>query len=297
MRSFYLLVTVYLWALSTAFSPVLPLNVKHLAVHHENTSRLHAVVTAPLEPLSDELKLLLKKPSKTLAVLVGTRFDEEQVSQNDVDGRSMQIRQINAAAIVTDSVVDAQVFVNEQQAAMGSFPGPCPIIYTGGANDVPKGVTARVVDWNVPVNEDAPGTTSTLYRVSKATDVEALHMDSTACAGFWIDEKDPELVDELLRAIPNGSVAVVEVESMMDENEEITLSKRFKELGATAIVLKDAIVGDAEDIEYASFCIAGLTKKRSSTFNMTGLTGTTNGHFGGVASKVATTWLRTTRSE
>jgi hypothetical protein len=83
---------------------------------------------------------------------------------------------------------------------------------------------------------------------------------------------------------------------MQGGNAEVERAKELKGMGVTSILLRKACVGDCEDIEYSIFAIEGLTKKRSSTFNMTGLTGSTNGHFGGVASTQATTWLRAKRS-
>jgi hypothetical protein len=85
------------------------------------------------------------------------------------------------------------------------------------------------------------------------------------------------------------------MEAMMPDNAEFASSRELvKTAGGvvTCILLRQACVGDVEDIEYANFAVAGLTKKRSSTFNMSGLTGSTNGHFGGVASSTSTTWLR-----
>ena len=82
---------------------------------------------------------------------------------------------------------------------------------------------------------------------------------------------------------------------------EITKSKNFPTVtrntdGARmtvhSVLLHKAIVGDNEDISYAQFVISGITKKKSSTFKISGLTGSTNGHFGGVESKTSTTWLR-----
>jgi hypothetical protein len=91
-------------------------------------------------------------------------------------------------------------------------------------------------------------------------------------------------------------VAVCSVDAIQDDKNEMENSKKLKPLGCKSILVKPASIGDGEDVEYANFIVDGLTRKKSSEFNMTGLTGSTNGHFGGVASSGATTWLRTKRS-
>jgi len=82
---------------------------------------------------------------------------------------------------------------------------------------------------------------------------------------------------------------------MQEEINEISMAKELKDRGVTTILMKRAIVGDNEDLKYGTFFMEGVTKKKSSTFNISGLTGSTNGHFGGVASTQATTWLRKIR--
>jgi hypothetical protein len=81
---------------------------------------------------------------------------------------------------------------------------------------------------------------------------------------------------------------------MQDSQAEVSLAKSLKGR-CTSLLLPDALVGDSEDVEYAQFVVDGVRKKASETFKMTGLTGSTNGHFGGVASKTSRTWLRKKR--
>jgi len=75
---------------------------------------------------------------------------------------------------------------------------------------------------------------------------------------------------------------------MQADNAEVARARSFPRGSVHSILLQKAIVGDAEDVEYCTFAVAGWTGKQSSTFHMTGLTGSTNGHFGGVASGSAT---------
>ena len=52
-----------------------------------------------------------------------------------------------------------------------------------------------------------------------------------------------------------------------------------------AVVIQNACVGDAEDLKYTAFVVESINKKSSKNFQMTGLTGTTNGHFGSESSE------------
>ena len=95
------------------------------------------------------------------------------------------------------------------------------------------------------------------------------------------------------------ALVVVAVPSMQPDNAEIHATKDLAAAKETmhAVVVQEACVGHAQDLEYATFLVDGLTKKRSSTFNMSGLTGSTNGHFGGVASSRPVTWRRQQEQE
>ena len=66
----------------------------------------------------------------------------------------------------------------------------------------------------------------------------------------------------------------------------------MKALGAASGVVMKACVGDVEDLEYAQFLVNGLTSKASSEFKFSGLTGSTNGHFGGVQANSKVSWRR-----
>jgi hypothetical protein len=43
-------------------------------------------------------------------------------------------------------------------------------------------------------------------------------------------------------------------------------------------IIENACIGDDKDLKYTNFVVVRLTKKASSMFAMTGLTGSTNGH-------------------
>merc|ERR1712071_320382 len=135
-----------------------------------------------------------------------------------------------------------------------------------------------------------------IWRVSTPEQVEKI-VDSGMGHAFLISnnvdtdgiEKN---VEAILDAIPNKAVIISSVNAMQKGNGEIEKGKALKKLGVASILVREACIGDAEDVEYSTFVVNGLTSKASSEFQLTGLTGSTNGHFGGVAEKGAKTWKR-----
>lgn len=66
------------------------------------------------------------------------------------------------------------------------------------------------------------------------------------------------------------------------------------------LLIENACVGDDEDVKYTCFAVNSITKKSSSTFAMTGLTGSTNGHFGTMSDNASienAKWKRVTGQE
>jgi hypothetical protein len=80
---------------------------------------------------------------------------------------------------------------------------------------------------------------------------------------------------------------------MQDGGAEIETGKEFKSMGFASVLVKNACVGDKEDVDYASFVVSGMTSKASKEFKFSGLTGSTNGHFGGIQSNSSVKWERT----
>ena len=239
------------------------------------------------ESISDTLTSVLKKASKTLAVLVD--YDgPDDASAGDLATLSMQLRKVNAAALVTSDVTAAAAFVTEQATAQGNFPGPCPVIYSG--DDVEGAIQAGVAAVIVDSNRVVQGS-SAIRKISSPAEAEKV-----SAGGAYLVDADEDNVEDVLAVIPAGSVVIASMTSMQNDNAELERGKELKMLGVTSVLLEKACVGDGEDVQYASFAINGLTKKKSSTLNMSGLTGSTNGHFGGVASSTTTTWLRVKRT-
>lgn len=100
---------------------------------------------------------------------------------------------------------------------------------------------------------------------------------------------------------------VSSVLAMQPKNKEVKIGKylqnkikksfgRSSNIFLSCVLVKDACIGDDEDITYSSFVVDQLRSKASSEFQMTGLTGSTNGHFGGVAQKGETFFNRETKN-
>jgi hypothetical protein len=275
LRNFLLMLSSSI-LLSQAFTVQLP-----------QKTRSATPLFATTESISDTLTSVLKKASKTLAVLVD--YDgPEDASAGDLATLSMQLRKVNAAAVVTSDVTTAAAFVAEQATAQGNFPGPCPVIYSG--DDVEGAIQAGVAAVIVDSSRHVLGSRA-IRKVSSPAEAEKV----SAGEAYLVDA-DKDYVEDLLAVIPVGSVVIASMKSMQNDNAELERGKELKMLGVTSVLLEKACVGDGEDVQYASFAINGLTKKKSSTFNMSGLTGSTNGHFGGVASSTTTTWLRVKRT-
>jgi len=252
---------------------------------------------------SSDLYTALRKPSKTLSVILeiemplgGVSDDaERKISVADIASRSMQLRKLKASALATNDVQVAAELVKEQATAQGNFPGPAPVIYTGDdvAGAVQAGVSAVVVSASSSATASALGIPK-IYRISSMEEAAAVS-NGNAFFVTGSDEDEVTTVGELVAALPATSIVLAAVNSMQTNQAEMALAKSLQSVGVTAILARQAIVGDNEDLEYADFVVSGLTKKKSSTFNMSGLTGKANGHFGGVASTASKTWLRMKR--
>ena len=266
-----------------------------LSVPTKSTPLYMSAATEPTAAAcSDNTCAALKKISQTLAVCVEVApSDESAMTESDLTALSMNLRKIKASALFTESIDICTSLQKEQQTAKGNFPGPCPVIYNGpdpqGA--IEKGAEAIVLMAGSSI-PDVPGVMNeidVLWQINTDQDVAAaVEMGGNV---FLVDA-DNEQTEAVVAAIPEESVIVAAMDAMQEDNEELERGKTLKSLGVTSILLRKACIGDNEDLEYSTFAIDGLTKKKSSTFNMSGLTGSTNGHFGGVASSSSANWMR-----
>jgi len=231
---------------------------------------------------------------------------------------SQGLRTSKAASIWTSDMDAIQQFAKEQDSAKGNFPGPIPIVYYNAADDygidnnndnnndniqtaLERGATAIVVDCdnleqllnaNVHVEADIICKVNNVQQIQHAIDKGYEYAFLIAGSGA---ESDAQL-QLLLNAIPKSAIVICSLPCMQAGSHEIV---RAKELAAmsmpnansnvdaakiAAIVIQNACVGDAEDLKYTAFVVEGINKKSSKNFQMTGLTGTANGHFGSESS-------------
>jgi hypothetical protein len=272
-----------------------------------------------VESNADRVYNALKKPSKTLSVILDCNLDHDDDDDDDDDNNhenspqivslvSMQLRKIQASALHTSNLKIAEALVSEQATARGDFPGPCPVLYSSSGHcdyekAIQMGVSGILGTHDQLSSISSPPHVAKIYQVSSPDDVLTIlqldNPENTVIRNnhyFFCVDGTFDTIQDILNVIPlSESVVIASMTSMQDDNQEIRLGKELQAMGVMSILMKGACVGDNEDIEYASFVINGLTKKRSSKFNMSGLTGSTNGHFGGIASSTITTWLRTKR--
>lgn len=241
----------------------------------------------------------------------------KEISPMEMEILSQELRKAKAASIWTSNLNAVELFSKEQIAAKGNFPGPCPIIYKGEGNGdklqvkqnvqaaIEKGATAFVVnvdninvDIDLDLDLDLEKKVDIICRVKSAEDVhralEAGYEYAFLVPGSEVDISNQDL-QTILGAIPKSAVVVATIPSMQNESAEIARGKELATLVVavptesesesesskiSGILIEDACVGDAEDLKYTAFVVENINKKSSSTFQMTGLTGAANGHFG-----------------
>lgn len=261
------------------------------------------VGTAPM------LKSLLKKPSKVLTV--GVEYSPQQESESDDEGSlevlSMKLRQQSKVSfIVCNDISAIQQFSKEQESAKGNFPGPIPIICDSGESSVQEfseaGASAIVVDTGsteaLSLAESASSAgLETIWKVSTAEEAkQVLESTNELADAFLLDVQEDfnEAIPQIMEVLPKSSMAIATIyDPMQEDGAEIETGKEFKSMGCASVFVKKAIVGDKEDIEYSSFLVGGLTSKASKEFKFSGLTGSTNGHFGGIQANGSVKWERT----
>ena len=203
-----------------------------------------------------------------------------------------------ASALWTRSVDVLTILVSEQATAMGDFPGPCPIVFTGDASEMDAAVSAGAAGVLLSAAELELGKSlsqeaEVIWDVSSAEEIATVVADEAAPkAAFLLPADDaPALAAQL----PTGAVAIAAVEAMLPDDGEVVQARELVSAGCKSILVRGACVGDAEDLPYAKFVVKELTSKRSSTFAIDGHTGAVNGHFGGARASHASPkdgWIR-----
>ena len=267
--------------------------------------RMSSVAVSPIgSSKATQLKTALKKPSKVLTVGVEYVHNDE-AEENEI--LSMQLRKSKVSSIWCSNIDDVSNFAKEQETAKGNFPGPCPVIYDAKieSNDdiqsaVTAGATAITVDANTIEtitsiwNEEVP--LEIIWKIANDQDVEKVSEvtgGDLADAAFLIQgDMASDDIEAISSALPKSSLLIASVDPMQSDGNEVSQGKQLKALGVASILVNEACVGDAEDMEYSRFLVEGLTSKASSEFKFSGLTGSTNGHFGGVQSNGTVKWRR-----
>jgi hypothetical protein len=131
-----------------------------------------------------------------------------------------------------------------------------------------------------------------IWKVESARDIQAVLEHTAGNPTVFLVDVDEGGLPSFVEGIPTTGLIIAAVDAMQPDGAEISIAKLCKTQGCGSILVRNACVGDAEDIEYAQFCVGGVTSKASSEFKFSGLTGSTNGHFGGIQSNSSIKWRR-----
>jgi hypothetical protein len=249
-----------------------------------------------------QLKSLLKKPSKVLTVGVEfVKANTSTVTPNEISILSMQLRKSKVSAIWCNTVETTRLFSEEQATAQGNFPGPVPVIFDGPWSDRKaareagaSAIVASINDWK---EESENG--EVVWKVSSVEDarqiLEAIGDAAASNAAFLLDNifaADEDNMQQIMEVLPRSSLCIASLNPMQPDGVEVEQGRQSKKIGCASVVIRDACVGDTEDTEYTQFLVNGLTSKASAEFKFSGLTGSTNGHFGGIQANSKVNWRR-----
>lgn len=262
--------------------------------HHHGTHLMSSTETFNSQ---EKLTSFITSIQRPRGVSVGIEYTS---SSDDVSILSMQLRKLNARAIYTSNMEALQKFAKEQSSAAGDFPGPVPVVYNGDSwrDAVDSGADLIVIDCNdsfnnrdlISINQNV----GVIWKVSQMSQIQDV-IDKEIGNVFLLSDDllfgdkndrnnsniDMDQLKQQLSTVPESAVLIAQLPSMLPENAELSLGKSLNSTNRfTSLLFKNSCVNDEEDIKYASFVIEGISKKSSSTFSMTGLTGSTNGHFG-----------------
>lgn len=240
--------------------------------------------------------------SKVLSV--GIEYSGKGLSNTEISILSMQLRKCKVSAIFTPEMEALKEFANEQKSSLGNFPGPCLVIFNGPPSMTKDAIEAGASGVVLSANciDDGSLLSSlegeTIWKVESQEDVQSVLDKTNGSANvFLVDVHGEDVPSSIVESIPTKALWIAAIDAMQAEGNEITIAKNCKtRLGCGSVLIKDACVGDAEDMEYTQFCVGGVTSKASSEFKFSGLTGSTNGHFGGIQSNSSVKWRRPTIS-
>mmetsp|Transcript_14409 Transcript_14409/g.31316 ORF Transcript_14409/g.31316 Transcript_14409/m.31316 type:complete len:341 (+) Transcript_14409:41-1063(+) len=258
------------------------------------------------------VKLALKRPR---GASVGVEYaplpsadDGADSLIGDLSILSMQLRKSKCAAIWTPYAASVGAIAAEQEGSRGDFPGPVPVIYSGSMEEGGgrcAGAAAVVLEYSRDCADvEWLGEVGIVWKVNTVDELRHFVDAEKGAGGVVLLSRDmlPQTVEEegdvaaelreTLSALPRSVVTVAPLTAMLPENGEISLGKHYASLGVSSLLLEGACVGDEEDARYGQYAIEEIGKKSSSSFSITGLTGSTNGHFGVSSHGGETKWRR-----
>lgn len=288
------ILVVLLWLRVTA--AFLPFNRVHSASSTAMDGLSMSVSSTAADGSASAIVSTMKKMSRVLTV--GLEYSGKELSPTELSIISMQLRKCKVSAIYTQDVEAIKEFSAEQQSAMGNFPGPCPVIFHGSVEKAQDALEAGASAVVLPVEavdnvESFAG--EIIWKVETAQDIDIVLEKTSGNANVFLIDGNNGAISSLAESIPSKSLWVAAVDAMLEDGAEVALGKQLQSQGCGSILVRNAVVGDSEDMEYAQFCVGGLTSKASSEFKFSGLTGSTNGHFGGVQSNSSIKWRRVSR--
>ena len=261
----------------------------------------------------DKLQVIKQALKRPRGASIGVQYSPTTtLSDGDLSIFSMQLRKASkSSAIYTCDQESLSKIVNEQESSRGDFPGPVPVIYYGtDAEKLDSNVVesaSAVVEYGTDYTDLGSSLqTGIIWKVNSIEQLQDLiDMDDSNNAGgvFLLSrdmlpstvDDDDEMLKDALSQLPKPIVTIAELPTMLPQNYEVTLGKYYANtLGISSLLLTNACVGDEEDISYTTHVIEGINKKSSSSFSMTGLTGSTNGHFGVSSHSGEVKWRRRT---
>ena len=206
-------------------------------------------------------KALWKPTGATTVSVEYIRADGSDQSELELDVNSMQLRKLKAAAIWTSDLEALAGFAKEQRKAKGNFPGPCPVIWSGDSAEAEaaaaSGASAVVLRASDLTHADTIGKLGLEVIWSVATEQEIESVVAAGLGSAFLVE-GPELVP----ALPKDAVKVAAVPSMLEDNAEITMGRDLAAAGCKALLLREACVGDAEDVPYTGCNLQSRRRER-----------------------------------
>ena len=201
----------------------------------------------------------------------------ERLARVSAELRGGREQPVLAAAIWTSDIETLRTLANEQATAKGDFPGPCPVIFNGDSSDASSAVAAGAagVVLSAADVEQAKALVADgveiVWKVGSVEEVEAIVADEAVAEDSFLLAGDAAA--SLIAALPSGALAIGAVEAMQPDDAEVTQGRALVSAGCKSLLVRNACVGDTEDVVYSKYVVKQLTSKKSATFNIDGHTG------------------------